>query len=103
MTSEETIQNCKSKMQKAFDVFKYEGRRGQISVAIIGSIFSLVITVPISFVTMIIEAIFFDLPNNLTKLTELYPENSLVQIIENASLKINPIFYRYLILFYQII
>ena len=77
----------------AFDVLKYEGRSGRLGICLIMLILSLVITVPISFVTMIIEAIFFDLPDNLTKLTRLYPDNSLVQIIEYASLKINPIFF----------
>ena len=82
--------NDQGEFNNAFDVLAFEGRRWQVGAAIVSSIFSLVITVPISFVTLIIEGIFFDLPNHLTKLTRLYPGNSVVQIIEYASLKIIP-------------
>lgn len=86
-----TTRKSQSEFENAFDVFKCEGRSGRLGICIIILIPSLVITVPISFVTMILEAIIFDLPDSLTKLTRLYPDNFLVEIIEYASLKINPI------------
>ena len=74
--------NDKLEFNNAFDVLAFEGRSGQIGSSIIISIVSLVITVPISFVILIIEAIFFDLPDHLTVLTKMYPDSSLVQLIE---------------------
>jgi hypothetical protein len=50
-----TTQKSQSEFRKAFKVFKFEGRRWQLTTAILVFIFSFVITVPMSFVTLIIR------------------------------------------------